>query len=237
MRILVGMEINNEGRDQAWALDFPGCFAYGNNSSEAVIKLAQELVAYETWVGRHVDHSWVKLEDFDVRIIETWQVFTMNDQYELEDGAYAVNAWFRHDWKPLTDIDIARGTDLMRWSREDLLDVVATLSDDVLDRKYQGERWSIRGILKHVANAEWWYLDRLNLAGDNRGGMPKDAIDRLDWVRTYLNDALSKLSGSEMVYGKEGEFWSPRKLLRRVLWHEIDHTRHILKLIGLNEQL
>ena len=28
----------------------------------------------------------------------------------------------------------------------------------------------------------------------------------------------------------EGEFWSPRKLLRRAVWHERDHTVHIRKL-------
>lgn len=29
--------------------------------------------------------------------------------------------------------------------------------------------------------------------------------------------------------GVEGEFWSPRKLLRRAVWHARDHTAHIRK--------
>jgi hypothetical protein len=28
----------------------------------------------------------------------------------------------------------------------------------------------------------------------------------------------------------KGELWSPRKLLRRAIWHERDHTEHILKI-------
>lgn len=32
--------------------------------------------------------------------------------------------------------------------------------------------------------------------------------------------------------GIDGEFWSPRKMLRRAVWHERDHTFHIDKLIG-----
>lgn len=33
------------------------------------------------------------------------------------------------------------------------------------------------------------------------------------------------------AYGENGEFWSPRKLLRRAIWHERDHTNHILQLL------
>jgi hypothetical protein len=36
------------------------------------------------------------------------------------------------------------------------------------------------------------------------------------------------------VAGIDGEFWSPRKLLRRAVWHERDHTEHIGKLIRKN---
>ncbi len=230
MRICIGLELNNEGRALAWALDYPGCFAYGKDGPEAVITLAREMVVYVQWICSHSGSSWLDLEDFDLRITETYEVFTMNDQYELEEGSYAVNAWFRHDWKPLETNEIERGLELLRWSREDLLHTIGLLSEELLDRQYEGERWSIRGIVKHVANAEWWYLDRLNLAGIDRDQMPKDAVTRLSWVREKLNLALPLLAGKEMVIGKEGEFWSPRKLLRRALWHEIDHRQHIQKL-------
>lgn len=235
MRIRVGMEQNNEGRDLAWALDFPGCFAYGKDSSEAAINLARELIVYDAWIEQHAGHSWVQLGDYDLRIVETWQVFTMNDHYESEDGAYAVNAWFREDWKPLTSQDIERGLRLLSWSREDLLGAVDTLTGEILDAPYSGERWSIRGILKHVANAEWWYLERLNLAQEGHKQMPKDAVERLRWSRDQLIAALPELGGRELVIGREGEFWSPRKLLRRALWHEINHRQHIQKLLSLRD--
>jgi hypothetical protein len=35
------------------------------------------------------------------------------------------------------------------------------------------------------------------------------------------------------VVGLEGEFWSPRKLLRRAVWHERDHSQHIRQLCAL----
>lgn len=232
MLVRVGLELNNEGRALAWALDYPGCFAYGAEGPDAVIGLAAEMVRYNRWIERHAGVSWLEDADYDLRLVETWQVFTMNDQYELEEGAYAVNAWFRDDWMPLSEAQVERGISLLGWSREDLLAVVAGLGEEQLDRQHEGERWSLRGILKHVANAEWWYLNRLGLVGNGRPDLPKDALERLAVVREKLTAALPVLVGKELVLGKEGEFWSPRKLLRRALWHEINHREHILKLIN-----
>lgn len=231
VRISIGLELNNEGRALAWALDYPGCFAYGEEGPEAVIGLARELVAYEVWVNSHAGTEWVHLKNFDLRIVDTWEVYTINDQYELEEGGYAVNAWFKQDWKPLSAEEIGRGLALLRWSREDLLQVAAPLSDEQMDRMVPGERWSIRGILRHVATTEWWLMDRLGLAEGGQGLLPKDTGERLAWVRERLNTALPGLAGRDLVLGKDGEFWSPRKLLRRALWHEINHRQHIKKLL------
>jgi uncharacterized damage-inducible protein DinB len=234
MRITIGLELDNEGRALAWALDYPGCFAYGTEGPDAVIALPRALVAYEDWVAGHGQPGWADLGDFDLRVVETWQVYTINDQYEEEEGGYAVNAWFRHDWKPLQPEEIERGLALLSWARQDLLRVVRDLDDRVMDLEYPGERWSIRGILKHVANAEWWYLDRLNLTQGGRDQLSRDVFERLEKVRGLLNLALPDLAGREMVLGKDGELWSPRKLLRRTLWHEINHRDHILQLLHDN---
>lgn len=235
MRISIGLELDNEGRALAWALDHPGCYAWGAQGPDAVIALARELVAYEDWAARHGKPDWVRLGNFDLRVVETWQVYTINDQFDEQEGGYAVNAWFRHDWKPLSPEEIERGLSLLEWSRDDLLRVARPLEDLVLDRQYPGERWGIRGILKHVANAEWWYLDRLNLAEGGREQLPKDVFERLAKVRQDLRQSLPDLAGRELVLGKDGELWSPRKLLRRVLWHEINHRGHILQLLTQDE--
>jgi hypothetical protein len=39
----------------------------------------------------------------------------------------------------------------------------------------------------------------------------------------------------DRVVGKEGELWSPRKVVRRMLWHERDHIEHIQKLLTQRE--
>jgi hypothetical protein len=231
MRISVGLELNNEGRALAWALDFPGCFAYGADGPEAILALPRAVVAYEAWITSHAGLGWLNLGDFDLRLVDTWEVFTMNDDYDLVEDGYAINAWFKQDWKPLTPEEVERGLALLDWSRADLLRAVEGLKDEAFDRKRPQERWSIRGILKHVGGAEWWYLDRLGLAEGTRADLPADAFERMERVRGGLKRALPELAGAARVIGKDGEFWSPRKLLRRALWHEIDHREHILKLL------
>ncbi len=46
-------------------------------------------------------------------------------------------------------------------------------------------------------------------------------------VREHAYRQLVHLVGDEHVHEDNGEQWSARKLVRRMLWHERDHTRHI----------
>ena len=233
MRIKIGMENNFEGRSLAWVLDYPGCFAYGAEDSEAIIRVPQALLRYKEWVDSHLPNSWMKdLGDFDIHLEESFEVFTINADFDLAQDGYEVNAWFRHDWKPLTRDDIHRGTQVLTWSREDLLELVSGLNPAQLDCRFEGERWSIAGVLEHIANAEHWYLDRVRLAGSSQQGLPTDVFERLNLVRQRLVAVLPELEGNATVVGVDGEFWSPRKVLRRAAWHEIDHIEHIFKLIA-----
>jgi len=61
--------------------------------------------------------------------------------------------------------------------------------------------------------------------------MPEEPQARLEKVHDYFAATLPKMEGVKQVVGIEGELWSPRKVLRRTLWHERDHTEHIRKLI------
>ena len=44
---------------------------------------------------------------------------------------------------------------------------------------------------------------------------------------TLLLKSLPGLEASEKAIGIDGEFWSPRKVLRRAICHERDHTAQI----------
>lgn len=237
MQILVGLENGMEGRQLAWALEHPGCYAYGMDGPAAVASIAPAYRQYKEWISRHTSDSWLDgMEDVDVTLAEVFDCYTIDEAYNVIEGdGYEVNAWFRHDWKPFTREEIERGLQVLRFSRSDLLPLVQSLPETVLDQTYPGERWSIRGVLKHIASAEWWYMDRLELAGVSREALPEDVFERLAQVRARLVNVLPTLEGAKMVRGKSGEFWSPRKMLRRSAWHELDHIEHIGKLLRIAE--
>jgi hypothetical protein len=157
MHVIAGLENNIEGRSLAWALEFPGCFAYGADGPEAIINLAAAFLNYKIWVGQHTGESWLaEIDQVDVRLSDVWTVYEIDQNYDVCDGGpYSVNAWFRHDWKPLTWQEVQRGLKVLSFSRADLLELIKDLPEELLDREYAGERWSIRGIVRHIANAEW----------------------------------------------------------------------------------
>jgi hypothetical protein len=238
----IGLENNTERRSQAWVLGHPGCFAYGANGSEALHAVPKAIWDYRQWVSEHTSNTWLagddtersehskRSEQSEYRLEETWECYSINSDYELVQDGYEVNAWFRHDWIPVSAEDIQRGLLLLSWGRDELLKTVRNLSVETLERSYPKERWSISGILNHIGGAEWWYQDRLGLAFP-RQDLPEDPFQRLEKVRANLVDVLPGLAGSMQVIGISGEFWSPRKLLRRAVWHEYDHIAHIRKLL------
>lgn len=226
----IGLENGMEGRSMAWVFDHPACFTYGQDSQEAIQNLPDSIAAYIDWLHHHDPQSQLSVEEIETHLKETWEVYQVDDNFELVDDGYEVNAWFLHDWKPLTEEEIQRGIELLSWSREDLLAVVTDLSQEDLQRRYPDERWNIAGILRHVGGAEWWYLDRLDLAFP-RPEVPTDPFERLEKVRKRFLEVLPELAGSKQVVGMDGELWSPRKMLRRAIWHERDHTFHIRKLL------
>ena len=230
MLLRTGVENNMEGRSIAWALEHPGCFAYGVDGEAALEALPAAWHSYTAWIAAHAVQSWLPDEPAEVHLEETWDGYTIDEQFEHAGQGYEVNAWFLHDWKPLTQVEIERGLQVLSWSRSGLLATVAGLGEDKLNLSYPGERWSIAGILKHIAGAEWWYLDRLGLAFP-RNEVPEQPFERLEKVRGHFTQLLPALANGSQVVGVSGEFWSPRKILRRAAWHELDHIEHIRKLL------
>lgn len=229
MALRVGLEVVAVDHTLAWVLEHPGCYAYAPDESSALAAVPRAVADYARWSAAHGGAVDVPARPDEPVVDGVWSVYCIDESFDVVPEGYETNAWFQHDWKPLADHEVERALRLADWTRGDLLAAVAGLDDAFLDRREDGERWSIRGILSHVATAEWWYLDRLGLAPP-RSQLPADAFERLIAARAVFGAALDRLAGSRSVVGADGEFWSPRKVVRRALWHERDHTQHIARL-------
>jgi hypothetical protein len=231
--IKVAVENNIESRSIAWVLDFPGCFANGSDETEALIRVPQALIAFKGWLEGYSENSWLKdLGDFDIRLVETFKAYTVNDTLQPDEkGELEINAWFHNDWLPINDEDVQRALKVVEWAHNDLKEMTAALDDAQLDRTFPDQRWSIRGTLEHVGNAELWYLNRLSLAKYEWKALPVDVYERMECTLGNLRSALPGMVGKEIVRGVAGEIWSPRKIIRRACWHALDHCQHIHQLI------
>jgi hypothetical protein len=97
----------------------------------------------------------------------------------------------------------------------------------------------LREILKHVWEAEQWYMKNL-------GGLPKvrrsgDILVKMAAVREAVRERLLSLSDEEraaIVYvpgpfsSEEGDPWTIRKAIRRCLEHQWEHLDEISQRVG-----
>jgi hypothetical protein len=230
MQIRIGLENGIEGRALAWVLDYPGCFAYGKDGTEAILRSPQALITYREWVGEHAGNSWLQdLEDFDIALTEIFECYTLKSG----DRDIEINAWFTDDNRLLSSVDVERSLALLEWSRKDLESLLAPLTRVQLEQKFPGERWSIEGVARHVANANWWYVDRLGLASIELAATSNNSIERVTQVQQLLLDVFPTLINQSKTVVVDGETWSPRKVLRRSIWHMRDHYFHIERLLSL----
>lgn len=230
MQIRVGLENNIEGRSLAWVLDHPGCFAYGSDGTEAILRVPQALITYREWIGEKTGHSWLSdLEDFDIALTEVFECYKVSSgNREIE-----INAFFQDDTRLLSAVEIEQASQLLTWSRMDLEQLISLLTPQQREQKFSGERWSIDGVIRHVANANWWYLSRLDLAAVPRDQLSNNPMERLNQVHDLLISCLPALKNCPDLKEVDGETWSARKLLHRALWHIRDHHFHIERLLTL----
>lgn len=209
-----------EGIWIAHAPDLPGCFATHESRETAIAAIPKAVEDYQEWCRGHgLRISGLSGPMMVTEVIRAWN-------YEEE---YEVNAFFASDRPPLMKEELPELERLLQATRADLEAALDGLGEGDLKVEFPGERWPILGILAHVANAEQWYFDRLGL-GQPTGKIRSDPLERIVSVRDHTLATLPMLVSRTGVLTLSGETWSARKVMRRSLWHERDHTNHILKL-------
>lgn len=136
----------------------------------------------------------------------------------------------------LTDYDALRPNEmetLFRWmaiSRQELMDLVKDLPEETLTWQKDEDTPSIHQILCHLAEADLWYTDRLKQ-------WPEAPLFRLAAARGVALERLRELSETKRasITTYEGEDWTPRKVVRRMLEHEREHIHQIKAIIAAKE--
>jgi uncharacterized damage-inducible protein DinB len=209
-----------DGRWIAHVPDLPGCYSSHTERDTAIAGAPGVVEAYIAWCAGHgIRVSGVSPPMVVSEVVRSWQ-------YEPD---YEVNAFFAADRPAVASDELPEIKRLLAATRKDLLAALDSLDLDDLQRAIPGERWPIGGVLHHVARGELWYLDRLGLAFP-RAELTPEPLEAIEQVRQHTLSVLPSLSSNTGVVALAGEIWSARKVIRRTLWHERDHTEHITKL-------
>jgi uncharacterized damage-inducible protein DinB len=202
----------------AWVFVLPGCFSSAHTQAEAVAAAPARIAAYFRWLATYRHSMPGGHAPIETDVVTVFHAFP-------SESNYLVNAFFEADRSPLTRQEVEQALWQLDCSRKDLLAVLHSASSDRLTQPIAGEvQGSIQGILQHIAHGERWYFQNLGL---EQSALPEDPWRALDQTRAQARAWLRALVGDTRILKWKREPWSVRKVLRRTLWHERDHTQQI----------
>jgi hypothetical protein len=228
----VWAETKESGETILFAFDYPGACGWGPTWSHAAERLKHDTLFTTHWMSKHGAESDAP-SNMNLHVVEAVEA-TGNPLECDSEGFYS---W---DNEPFEDTMI---DETLRWlnaSRVDLLSLVQGLGDDVLDKRLTEGKRTVREIIDHIAIAEWWYTTRVSSSRDSIRSWEnygQDAFSRLQLVREmFVHDFAERMRqmpyvNRSQVFERNGELWTPKKVLRRAVWHELLHLKQLLRLI------
>jgi predicted RNase H-like HicB family nuclease len=222
-RFSIGLEQGPDGFTRAHALDLFGCVAEGSAPEPALAAFQAVLSEWLQLLQRAGEE--VPARDVELELtIDEWIATPAN----VAGGASDV--CFDADLRPLTDPEIAAALHRLGDLRAQLLAAVRKETDASLTERSAGD-YSAGQILDELARAQWWTLSRLGASP--LAEVPDRLRGRLDTAMALVVERFTSLSPERraVMLELEGELWTPRKVLRRLLsleWSLGRAARHAL---------
>ena len=229
MRYAVGVEALADGPALAHVLDLPGCMGRGATPQAALERLFVAIPAYWTWLGDHgVAVPPVEaLGPVTLAVVDlVWG--------SAPQGPRERSALFAPETEPCTAAQIALGLTRLAYSRADLLALLEPLSAaEWVAPRPDSSPFAAR--VQEIAAADHWLVSRLGLPPPVSAD--PDPLLTLHATRAVTAARLAALSPDECatIYVLDGERWTVRKVLRRMLEHECEQVAQLGTLLAAQE--
>lgn len=226
MIVDVYLQVKRTGKTHAHVLDLPGCNWLADTPEAAWSRAEASISAHLAWLRKY---SLTKLPEDELIIPRLAQ------QHKSCAREGNLIGFFESERQPVANEEIPHFLELMKYARIELLQKVHDLPEETINWKPEPDSWSIEETLRHVAGAERWYLTRILKPTTIPHFKPcKTVWQRLEIVRALALDCLSTLNETVLrmvVADESGELWSARKVFRRFVEHEREHTAHIQEIL------
>jgi ribosomal protein S18 acetylase RimI-like enzyme len=213
----------DHGRFGVWLLDLPGAFGWAETREQAISQAPSAAGWYRDWTARHGEPL-----AFDIGPTEIVEEVPVT----VADGKERF-ASFEADNEPVAADELDTAIRRLGYARMDLLEVFDRIDAfRVRGGSLEGDdRRSADDVAEHVARTEIWLASRLDpaarfpmaeLDGDLRTVLAATRAWTLEQIRAqHDRDAALRRDDSR------GEGWTGRKVMRRLLYHSIDHVREL----------
>lgn len=214
----------DEGRVGAWLLDLPGAFGWARSVALARSQSLSVAGRFRDWAAEHGEI--VELPPLrGLEVVEEVSAVRGPDGYER-------NATFGRDQRAVPLEEIETVIRRLRHARDDFLALLGRVQAHELQvgpLPVEGERQERTAdeVARHVAGAEVWLASRLD-ASIRYEGPPRDGHTDayLEASRAYAVGRLRALHAHDPAMertDRKGETWTMAKVVRRFLYHSLDH--------------
>jgi predicted RNase H-like HicB family nuclease len=224
----VALEEGADGSTLVHSLTLPGCVAGGDTQEEALANFQAVLSQWLTTLGALGER--LPPRDAELQItVDEWHLSEAN----VADGESEV--LLDADRAPLDETEMIALLHRLGDLRGHLLARVRRLPDEALDATWRGE-WTARIALEELARSHWFTLSRLG--SSSMAEVPDRTLARLDTAMALVVQRFTELApeARSAVVEIEGENWTPRRVLRRLLWLEWTFGRLALAALAANQQ-
>jgi GNAT superfamily N-acetyltransferase len=206
------------GRVGAWLLELPGAFGWAGDPDAAVSQSPSTAGWWREWLARHG---------------EPWSLGWLGSPAVEEEvpsddaGGYLRMATFAADDRPLERDELEASIRRLEWARDDLLALMDRLV--IVDRR-EGDR-AADEVLRHIAGVEAWLGSRLDASARYPGRLDDpDPGALLAQTRAWAIENLRRQHASGRTGDRtdsKGERWTVAKVVRRYVYHSVDHLREL----------
>ncbi|MBW3627988.1 MAG: hypothetical protein KY464_01710 [Gemmatimonadetes bacterium] len=218
-----GLEEGRDGAALVHSLTIPGCVVGGRDREEALAGFPAVLSDWLHFLAEHEEQVPPPGSELEIAVDE-W----VTTQSDVASGVSS--ALFTSDERPLTRVDIDVCLRRLGDLRGPLLRVLRRVPPADLERVEVGD-WTASRVADELARAQWWTLTRLGASP--LAEVPEAPVARLDTAMALVVQRFTEMAPDVRAEPVliEDELWTPRKVLRRLLWLEWELGGSLLRLL------